>query len=496
MSKFSNPVVLKLIEKHRRLWAIRHASALMSWDTETYMPRAGIDGRSYASAELEALYQQAITAPDVVALLEAAEGFEGLNDYERGVIRVMRREVDRYTKIPAQLLYRLERTSGLAFEAWREAREKSEFSKFSPYLKELVEINRKIAEALGYREEPYDALLDLHEEGLTTGEASRVLEGIRGELKRIYERVSADGYYIRPSALEEASYDTGAMGQVNRAVLEMLGYPADRARLDVSPHPFTIELGIDDVRITTRYEGRDFKRSLFSVIHEFGHATYALQIDRELFMTPIGDGVSLGIHEGQSRFWENVIGRSREFATLVKPLLDEKLKLTRGTDVEELYRYFALVKPQPVRTEADELTYNLHIILRFELEKGMIRGEVKVDELPELWNRMSEELLGIRPRNDAEGVLQDIHWAHGSIGYFPTYTLGNIVAAMMWSAIGKERVKELVAGSRFGEIKEFMKERVHIYGATYQPRELLMKSFGSSYSPDALISYLSAKYLS
>lgn len=322
-----------------------------------------------------------------------------------------------------------------------------------------------------------------------------MLDSLKGGLKDIYEKVSADGYYVRPSELEDKSYEVERMSEVNRAILEKLEYPFDRARLDTSPHPFTIELGIDDVRITTRYEGKDFKRSMFSVIHEFGHATYALQIDRELFMTPVGEGVSLGIHEGQSRFWENVIGRSREFASIIKPLLDDKLGFTREVGEDELYRYFALVKPQPIRTEADELTYNLHIALRFELEKGLIRGEIKVDELPELWNRMSEELLGVRPKNDSEGVLQDIHWAHGSMGYFPTYTLGNTVAAMMWSAFGGSYLQELVLGSKFGEIKEMMRKKVHMYGAMYSPKELLLRSFGSSYSPEALISYLRTKYL-
>jgi carboxypeptidase Taq len=287
------------------------------------------------------------------------------------------------------------------------------------------------------------------------------------------------------------------MKMVNDRVLELLHYPRNRARIDVSPHPFTVGFGLNDVRITTRYEGYDFKRSLFSTIHEFGHATYELQIDNELDMTPIGTGVSLGIHEGQSRFWENVVGRSPAFAGLIKPLLDSELKITINYGQEELYRYFASVRPSLIRTEADEVTYNLHIALRFNLELKLINGELSVEELPQAWAEESESLLGVKPRNYADGVLQDVHWSHGSFGYFPTYTLGNVVASMVARKMAGDigNVQDLISENGITEIKNYLKSNLHSFGATYAPKDLLQRVFGYSYNPSDLVYYLENKYI-
>ena len=498
MPLFENPVIKEILEKYRRLWALEHAMSLMGWDEETYMPPAGTSERAVAMAELRTLYQELLLSDQFVSLVEKAKGLEGLNDYERGVVRVLDREITIMKKIPPSLTYELAKTSSEAFTAWREAKAKADFSMFKPYLEKLVKLNREVADRLGYDEHPYDALLDLHEEGLRLRDVRRIFDVIGPATKDLLAKVIERGYYTARSPLEEARYDEAAMRRVNERVLQLLGFPADRARLDVSPHPFTTNMGVNDVRITTRYEGFDFKRSLFSVIHEFGHATYELQIDPELDMTPVGSGASLGVHEGQSRFWENVVGRSRAFARLVKPILDSELGLTKDLTDEDLYRYFATVRPSLIRTEADEVTYNLHIQLRYELEVLMIGGEVKVDDVPELWNRRMEELLGVRPKNDAEGVLQDVHWSHGSIGYFPTYTLGNIVAAMMRrvfeSRVG--RLEDYVARGDFQAIKSFLRDLIHKYGSIYAPKDLLRRSLGSEYDPEALVEYLREKYLS
>ena len=495
MEVFRDPDVLEILRRYRRLWAISHASALMSWDSETYMPPGGTEERGVAQAELATLYQELLLKEEFVELVERASGKEGLNDYERGVLRVLGREISIMRKLPPRLVYELSRTAQEAFQAWREAKAKSDFGKFKPYLERIVELNRERAKALGYEEHPYDALLDLHEEGLRVRDVDGLFSYLGGELRSLLERARSRGSCTGESPLDAAKYEQGAMERVNRRVLDLLGYPWDRARLDVSPHPFTQGMGVGDVRITTRYEGFDFKRSLFSTVHEFGHALYELQVDRELRMTPIGGGASLGIHEGQSRFWENVVGRSRAFAGLVKPLLDEELGITRAYSPEDLYRYFAEVRPGTIRTEADELTYNLHIVLRYEVEKSLVGGELSVGDLPEVWNSRSEELLGVRPRNDAEGVLQDVHWSHGSIGYFPTYTLGNVVAAMMARAYG-DGLEGQVRSGEFGRVKEFLRERVHRWGATYAPKELLRRSFGREYDAGALVSYLDSKYSS
>lgn len=494
---FENPVILEILERYRVIWALGHAMGLMSWDSETYMPPKGVEERALASGELARLRQKLILDPELVKLVEKAERLEGLNDYERGVVRVLSRAIRIARSIPPELVAEEARISQEAREAWRRARSESDFSKFKPYLERIVEIERKKAEHLGYEDHPYDALLDLYEEGLRVKDMDAYFDRIIPTIRSTFEKVRREGFYPERHPLEEVRYDVKAMERVNRAVLDMLGYPWDRGRLDVSAHPFTIELGVNDVRITTRYEGFDFRRALFSTVHEFGHALYELQVDERLKATPIAGGASMGVHESQSRFWENVIGRSPAFTSRIKGLLDENLGFTRDYDPVELYRYFALVRPIPIRVDSDELTYNLHIYLRYELEKGLITGEVKVDDLPSLWNDMSEELIGVRPKNDAEGVLQDIHWSLAAIGYFPTYTLGNLIAAMVWKAADAhlKGFYTLVEEGRFDAIREFLREKIHRWGSTYEPKVLVEKALGEPVNPERFNEYITWKYL-
>ncbi|MGC8558567.1 MAG: carboxypeptidase M32, partial [Nitrososphaeria archaeon] len=418
MEKFEKDIMKTIIGRYRKIWAVTHCISLMGWDSETYMPREGVRERSVASAEMSTLYQELLLSEEFVSLVERASNINDLNPYEAGTIRVLKREITKMKRLPPELIYELEKITSEAFQVWKVLREEDRFDPFVPYLKKILELNRKMADKLGYDENPYDALLDLSEEGLHTRDVKSVFDNLSPALKGILVKVNSEGYFNQRHALEDKKYDETGMKMVNDMVLELLQYPKNRARIDVSPHPFTIGFGLNDVRITTRYEGYDFKRSLFSTIHEFGHATYELQIDNDLDMTPIGTGVSLGIHEGQSRFWENVVGRSPAFAGLIKPLLDSKLKITTNYSSEELYRYFASVRPSLIRTEADEVTYNLHIALRFNLELKLINGELSVEELPQAWAEESESLLGVKPKNYANGVLQDVHWSHGSFGYF------------------------------------------------------------------------------
>ncbi len=495
MDKFQNPVIKEITEKYRRIWAINHANSLLSWDSEIYMPEKGVSERSIALAELSVLYRELILKDDFVSLVEKGKNQKDLNLWESGTIRVLEREINRMKKIPPELLFELQKTSSEAFQVWKNAKAQKKFEPFLPYLKKLVDLNIQIAEKLGYEEKPYDALLDMYEEGLRTRDAKAVFDVLKPGLKNYLEKIRGSKFYGQHE-LESIKYETLSMKAVNEEVLKMIEYPEERARLDVSPHPFTISMGVNDVRITTRYEGYDFKRSLFSVLHEFGHATYELQIDPELDMTPIGTGVSLGIHEGQSRFWENVVSRTIAFTEVVKPVLDKHLGFTSKYSTEEVYRYFAMVKPSPIRTEADEVTYNVHIALRFEIEQMLIERELKPEDVPEMWDKMMEDLLGIKPKDISEGALQDVHWAHGTFGYFPTYTLGNIVASMMMKKLNnKRRIHELVRSKSFNEIKEFLKENVHQYGSALSPKDLLVRSFGKSYSPEDLLDYIQLKYI-
>jgi carboxypeptidase Taq len=493
---FENKLVLELLERYRVLWALGHASSLMGWDSETYMPRGGVEERSVALAELSLLSRR-LLLENIAPLVDKLVGVEGLNDFERGVVRVLWRDVERLRRIPEGIQYELAKLRGEAPVVWREARERDDFEKFKPYLSRIVELKRQVAELLGYDEHPYDALLDYYEEGLRDRDVRAIFSKLTPSVKRILERILSGDLYPREHALESVRYRREDMEAVNREVLDILGFPWDKGRLDVSAHPFTVGLGVSDVRITTRYEGVDFRRSLFAVIHEFGHALYDLQVDERLKMTPIARGASLGVHESQSRFWENVIGRSLEFAEVLKPTLDKHLGFTRGYTVEELYRYFNIVRPSLIRVDADEVTYNLHIHLRYELERMLIAGEVKVSDLPELWNQYMEELLGVKPKSFREGVLQDIHWSLTSIGYFPTYTIGNLVAAQLKAVMEREvgKLGDVVRERRFNVVREYLREKIHRWGATYPPRELVIRALGEPVNAEYFIKYLEDKYL-
>jgi carboxypeptidase Taq len=495
---FDNPVIKELVEKTRVLWAINHATSLMGWDTEVYMPREGVRERGIASGELEMLNQKLLLQPEILSLLDKADKQEDLNDYERGLVRVLKRHVRIAKALPPRLVGEMARISQEAVVVWREAKAKNDYNMFKPYLEKIVKLSREAADHLGWEDHPYDALLDLYEEGLRTRDVDSLFAKLRPEIKRILDKILSEGKYPQSHELEKVKYDTDAMRRVNREVLELLGYPlGTRARLDESAHPFTIHMGIFDVRITTRYEGYDFKRSLLSTVHEFGHATYELQVDPRLMATALAHGVSLGIHEGQSRFWENIVGRSRAFVETIYPILKKHLDFIGKYTPEEIYYYFNTVRPSLIRTEADEVTYNLHILLRAELEKKMLTGEVKVDDLPEIWNNYMEEIIGVRPKNYAEGVLQDIHWSMGSIGYFPTYTLGNLVAAQMRHHIMKDMdLYEAILEKKFSDIKEWQRQKIHQWGSTYAPKDLLRKAFGEEYVADHFIRYLEEKYLS
>jgi len=492
---FRNEAIRQIIAKYKTIWALGHAMALMGWDLETYMPREGIRDRSVAFEELEALRQRLVKDPELEKLVEKAEkDIDSLNDYERGVVRVMKRAIRIAKAIPEELVRREAKITSEATVVWREAKRKADFSLFKPYLEQIVEIQREKAEKLGYDEHPYDALLDLYEEGLRTRDVERVFSELVPATKKILERIRADGFYPEHHPLEQREYDIDAARRLIRDLLDGLEWPWTRGRVDESAHPFTTEMGVNDVRITVRYEGRDIKRAVYSLVHEYGHALYELQVDPRLAHTPIGGGVSMGIHEGQSRFWENIVGRGPWFTKWLKERLDRHIGYTRDYTLLEIYRYVNTVRPDLIRVDADEVTYNLHIYLRFDIEKKLVEGSLAASEIPAYWDDKMEELLGVRPRSVAEGALQDIHWSHGSIGYFPTYTLGNVVAATMWAKMGGPDSEQL-RGLRLPAIREWLREKIHKWGSTYAPKELLKRSLGVELTAQYLIEYLEWKYL-
>lgn len=492
MSK--NPLIQQVLEGYRSIWALNHAFALLDWDLETYMPTGASKPRGFAQAQIALMRQERTIA--LAELITKAQKATDLTDYDNGVLRIIKRDLDYYTKVPPTLIEEMQRTTTEATVVWREARKQSDFSKFRPHLEKIVELKRQEAEKLGYEGHPYNALLDKYEEGLTINDMDRTFSTLVPNLKRILSKVIAEDRFPAHHPLESEKYDEESMRRVNMEVLTLLGMPQETFRLDVSTHPFTTGMAVNDVRITTRYEGKDFKHTMFSLIHECGHAIYELQVNPSLEYTPLVNVTSLGMHESQSRFWENFVGRSKEFTKLIHATLKKNLPFLSRYNNDDIYKYFNMVRPSLIRVEADELTYNFHIVLRYELEKRLIGDEAEVSEIPSIWNDMMEEYVGIRPKSDAEGALQDIHWSDGGFGYFPTYSLGNVIAGMIFQHIQKDmRLEEAVKSGQLAEPREWLRKHIHKWGSIYSPKQLQQKVFGEEYNPDRLISYLEHKFL-
>ncbi|RLG46759.1 MAG: carboxypeptidase M32 [Thermoproteota archaeon] len=481
------PEVREILKRYREIWAVNYARALISWDMETYMPEAASRERGEVRAELSKMVQRLMTHPEFVSLVESARP---ANDFERGVVRVLKRDIEYYQKLPPEFVEEEARVTTEAFKAWEKAKEKSDFESFAPHLERVFDLQRRKAEYLGYEDHPYDALLDRYEEGLTVRDCERIFS-VAGELSDLFKKVRER--YPERHPLEDEGYDRRDVERLNRHVLTLLGFDFSRGRVDVSAHPFTQEVGLYDVRITTWYHGRDFRRSLLAAVHEFGHAAYEMNVDESYWATPVQGGVSYGVHESQSRFWENVVARSRAYVETLYWDMRAVLPFLSRYSPEEVYEYFTLVRPELIRVEADEVHYPLHVYLRYRIEKMVMEEAVGVGELPQLWGDMMEELVGVRPEKDSEGVLQDVHWSLGYVGYFPTYAIGSFLAAQVARALG--RVEERVRARDFSGLMAWLRERVHRWGSVYPPRELIRRATGEDLNPERFLEYLREKYL-
>ncbi len=487
MEQIITPEIKELVRRYRDIWALDYALSLLGWDMETYMPTNSSKERGEVRGNLRTQVQRIYTHPEFISLVENAKP---QNDVEKGIIRVLKRWIKYYTKLPKEFIEEEERITAKAFQVWKEAKEKSDFQMFRPVLENIVSLERKKADYLGYEEHPYDALLDIYEEGLTVKNCEKifsVIPQVSDLFKRVRER------YPDRHPLEDEPYDVVFLRRLLESVLTTLGFDFSRGRIDVSPHPFTTEMGLYDVRITVRYEGKDFRRALMAAVHEFGHAMYEMNISEDLWATPVQHGVSLGIHESQSRFWENVVGRTKYFVERFYDRMIMALPFLKDYDIDDLYKYLTLVRPELIRVEADEVQYALHIYLRYKLEKGMIEGSLKVNELPHVWNDLMDDLIGVRPPKDSLGVLQDIHWAHASIGYFPTYAIGSMFAAQLYERLN---MKYLIEKQDYRGIMKILRENIHKWGSVYPPDELVRRASGEYLNPEYFISYLRDKYLS
>ncbi|MDC7125822.1 MAG: carboxypeptidase M32 [Spirochaetales bacterium] len=486
----------------RELYLLEHAQAVLSWDQETKMPEAANEERSEQLALMEGILHQKLTSPEIGRLLSALgadeDRPEGKGDFsieDKAFVREVFRSYKRAVKLPESLVTELARQTGFAHSSWIKAKNNSDFSIFEKNLEKIIELNREKAEKIGYKEHPYDALLDEYEPWMTTCRVEEVFVPLGKKLSKLTKEI-VKAKQVDTSFLEQA-YPVDIQDSFGRTVVSSLGYPFNRGRLDLTEHPFTTTLGSDDVRITTRYEEDLVLSGLFSNIHECGHALYELGMGDAVRGNILSTGVSLGVHESQSRFWENMIGRSFQFWEYFLPAFKKAFpEQTQGVDVDTFYRAVNKVTPSFIRTEADEVTYSLHVILRFEIEKAMLSGDIKVSSLPDEWNKRMKSLLGIVPKNDAEGVLQDVHWSAGLIGYFPTYALGNLYAAQFMSAMKKSlpQMDEIVSKGDFGTILSWLREHIHQYGMVYPAGELCLRATGEDLNPDYFTSYLDKKY--
>ncbi len=492
----------RLRELDREIQLLRRSAALLNWDQETKMPKGGIAERSEQLALLEGLSHERLASAEMGELLEAAgstearpAGGEELSPRDGDFLRVLRREYERATKIPTRLVREIAAAVSTAQAVWVDARSSDDFQSFAPHMDKLLKLNIEKAEAIGYEKQIYDALLDEYEPSMTTERLGEVF----GELEKAlvpFVQELVDRGEVEDSFLRQAFPQAGQEAFC-RHILSDMGYDFSRGRLDVSAHPFTISVGGNDVRITTHYRESNLMSALFGSIHEGGHALFEMGIAEEHHTSILGEGTSLGIHESQSRTWENMIGRSIPFWRRYFPVLREYFPgLLDGVGLSTWIRAINHVQPSLIRIEADELTYSLHVILRYELERALVNGEISVAELPGAWNGSMQRLLGIRPKNDAEGVLQDIHWAMGAIGYFPTYALGNLYGAQFYRKMEKDLgdVDSFILKGDLKTLRKWMAENIHRHGSSRTPAELLEEVTGEELQAGPYISYLREKY--
>jgi carboxypeptidase Taq len=485
----------EFIDVIREIGQLDSVSQLLDWDSETYMPKKGLSVRSDELALLASLAHERRSSPRLGELLSKLEG-SVQDPVQVTNVREVRRLYDRAVKVPADLVRRIAKTATLAKDAWAAARQESKFAIFAPYLEELLRLKRQVAELVGYPGEPYDALMDEFEPGMTCAEVGGIFAALREPLTVFARRLTGAKRRPDPAVLRQR-FPREAQERFAKTLARAIGFDFDGGRIDVSRHPFCASIAPGDVRLTTRYYEDFFNPAIFGVLHEAGHGLYEQGLDPQHVFTPAGQSVSLGVHESQSRLWENMVGRSRPFWERFYLECQQAFPAALGeVPLDDFYAAVNHVEPSFIRVEADEVTYNLHIILRFELERAMINGAIAVTDIPQAWNTQMHDLLGIAPPNDAEGCLQDIHWSMGMFGYFPTYALGNLYAAQFFEA-ARGAIPDLTGNIRHGEFRpllDWLRANIHRQGQRYRAGDLVRKVTGRALSTEPFLGYLRDKF--
>lgn len=489
----------ELLVSHARETALLNSVAgILFWDEETYLPPAGGPYRAEQHALLAKLGHARQTDPLLGDWLgELANGpLASDPQSDTGtVITRLKRQYDKKTKLPPALVEELARTASRSQQIWREARGANDFKQFEPLLTKMIELKQQEAEALGYTDSPYDALLDEYEPDETTANVATVLADLRQQLTPLVQQI-ADSDRRPPSVMVD-HYPTARQEEFGKRAAAAIGFDFDAGRLDVTAHPFCGGGGPHDVRMTTRYDESDFIGGFFSILHEAGHGLYEQGLSAESYGLPTGEAISLGIHESQSRMWENLVGRSRGFwQFFFEPYVNTFANGGQSGSWEDFYFAINEAKPSLIRVEADEATYNLHIIIRFELEQALLSGDLVVADLPAAWNDRYGEYLGITPPSDADGVMQDVHWSAGLFGYFPTYALGNLYASQFFEQAEQEigPLEEAFAEGEFSPLRAWLGDKIHAVGQRQSATELVQAVTGKRLSSAPLLRHLRAKF--
>ena len=474
------------------------AAAVLGWDQQVNMPPMGSEGRGQQLATLRKIIQEKFTADEVGQLLEDLKvefaGADPEND-DAAMIRVAARNYDKAKRVPPEFVAEQALASTKGFAAWREARSKSDFSIFLPHLEKNLELVRKYVSFFPPADHPYDILLDNYEPGMKTADVQAIFDGLRPKQVKLIKAIAAHKQ-VKDDFLH-GKYNEQKLVDFGVNVITKFGYDWSRGRQDKAPHPFETSFNVNDVRITTRFEKENPMGTLFGTMHEAGHGMYEQGIDPKYERTPLSGGTSLAIHESQSRMWENLVGRSLPFWEHFFPTLKKTFpSQLDGVSLKSFYKAINRVQPSLIRVNADEATYNLHIMLRLELEIAMVEESIILKDLPGVWNAKMQEYLGITPPNDAQGVLQDVHWSYGSVGYFSTYALGNLVSAQLWEKMKRE-VRDLddqICKGEFSALLGWLHVNIHQFGHKYDPQDLVHKVTGSRITPEPYVRYLTKKY--
>jgi carboxypeptidase Taq len=492
MTDTSNDTLGLLRDRLATVSDLNSAAALLHWDQETYMPSGGVPLRAEQLSTTHRLAHEMLVSEETGRLLGSAKPRD---PEERALLRLARREHDRAARLPARLVADLSRARSLAQPVWARARAKSDWEAFVPQLERILGLVKESAEYLGYEEHPYDALLDLYEPGTKTSRVREMFDGLKAELVPMIQRLPPDEDRSRPL---HGTFDEDKQEAFGREIVTAFGYDWTRGRQDRVVHPFCLPLGgPEDVRITTRFEETWLSPALFATMHEAGHALYEQGVDPAYSRTPLAGGTSMGVHESQSRLWENLVGRSLGFWEHYYPTLQERFPEALGdVDLGTFYRAINEAKPSEIRVEADEITYNLHVLLRFELELELLEGELSVAGLPDAWNAKMEEYLGLRPESAAQGVLQDVHWSAGLFGYFPTYSIGNVLSVQLFeAALGHHpEIAGQIGDGEFGTLLGWLQENVYRHGSWYDPEDLIERTTGRPLDPEPYLRYLQNKF--